>query len=72
MSDGNFNRALLPSTPYASGLKVGRAQGRQWAVAAFGAWLDAALPGLSADERSAHVATFVRLLQDQPQNHDRQ
>lgn len=24
MSDGNFNRALLPHTPYASGLKAGK------------------------------------------------
>ena len=28
MSDGNFNRALLPSTPYASGVKAGKAQER--------------------------------------------
>lgn len=24
MSDGNFNRALLPHTPYASGMKAGK------------------------------------------------
>ena len=32
MSDGNFNRALLPHTPYASGLKMGKAQMRKRAV----------------------------------------
>ena len=26
MSDGNFNRALLPSTPYRSGIKMGQQQ----------------------------------------------
>lgn len=44
MSDGNFNRALLPSTPYASGLKAGRAQARQWAQEAFDEWLRTAWP----------------------------
>lgn len=28
MSDGNFNRALLPHTPYQSGLATGRMQMR--------------------------------------------
>ena len=32
MSDGNFNRALLPSTPYRSGVKMGQQQMRARAV----------------------------------------
>ena len=35
MSDGNFNRALLPSTPYRSGIKMGQQQLRIKAEAAF-------------------------------------
>lgn len=34
MSDGNFNRALLPSTPYASGLRMGRQQMKTKAMGA--------------------------------------
>lgn len=32
MSDGNFNRQLLPANPYRSGLQVGRQQMRQKAL----------------------------------------
>ena len=35
MSDGNFNRALLPQTPYASGIKMGRQQMKAKAAEAF-------------------------------------
>ena len=66
MSDGNFNRALLPATPYASGLKAGRAQGRQWAMEAFEAWLAKAMPGLPDDDRHAHIAMFRQLLSNKP------
>ena len=35
MSDGNFNRSLLPHTPFQSGLQAGRSQGRMHAINAF-------------------------------------
>ncbi|MBP5380538.1 MAG: hypothetical protein J6Y39_02260 [Bacteroidaceae bacterium] len=35
MSDGNFNRALLPHTPYQSGLKAGKSMTRMNALEAF-------------------------------------
>ena len=35
MSDGNFNRALLPHTPYESGLKMGKAMARKYAAEVF-------------------------------------
>ena len=35
MSDGNFNRALLPSTPYRSGMKMAQQQMRSKALMAF-------------------------------------
>ena len=35
MSDGNFNRALLPHTPYQSGLKAGKSMARMNALEAF-------------------------------------
>ena len=58
MSDGNFNRALLPSSPYGSGVKAGRAQERQRALAAFGAWLRAMWPEMSEEELAQHERTF--------------
>ena len=62
MSDGNFNRALLPHTPYASGLKVGRAQAFAKAEQAFKEWLRAELPTLDTDELAQKLASFRQLL----------
>ncbi len=62
MSDGNFNRALLPHTPYASGMKTGRAIARMKAVEAFAQWLQMEQPSLSDDERKAKAEAFSQLL----------
>lgn len=39
MSDGNYNRNLLPYRQYQSGLKAGRAQMHTLAIRAFRQWL---------------------------------
>lgn len=39
MSDGNFNRNLLPYTPYQSGMKAGKAMARMKALEAFKTYL---------------------------------
>lgn len=39
MSDGNFNRNLLPYTPYQSGMKAGKAMARMKALEAFKIYL---------------------------------
>ncbi len=62
MSDGNFNRALLPHTPYASGLKAGRAMAMAKAEQAFRQWLCTELPNLDADELARKLASFRQLL----------
>ena len=62
MSDGNFNRALLPHTPYASGLKAGKAMARQKAIEAFDEWVSEAYPSLSDEERQRHREDFRRRL----------
>ena len=62
MSDGNFNRALLPHTPYASGMKTGRAIARMRAMEAFAQWLQTEQPSLTDDEQKAKVEDFRRLL----------
>lgn len=50
MSDGNFNRALLPSTPYRSGIKMGQQQLRIKAEAAFREVVKEKFPTLSDEE----------------------
>ena len=50
MSDGNFNTALLPHTPYASGLKTGRMQMRNRALTALQRILEGHFPSLTDEE----------------------
>lgn len=40
MSDGNYNRNLLPYHQYASGLRAGKAQMHSKALFAFRQWLE--------------------------------
>ena len=58
MSDGNFNRALLPATPYRSGVKMGQQQMRARAVAAFEAVVKEHLPALTDEELHALADAF--------------
>ncbi|MBO7068491.1 MAG: hypothetical protein J6W52_07420 [Bacteroidaceae bacterium] len=62
MSDGNFNRALLPSTPYASGIKMGRQQMKSKAVTAFQDTIKEKFPTLSDEELQPIVKSFVSKL----------
>ena len=62
MSDGNFNRALLPSTPYASGLKMGRQQMKALASKAFDNIIKEKFPALSDEELKELSATFQKQL----------
>ena len=59
MSDGNFNRALLPQTPYASGIKMGRQQMKAKAAEAFKDLLDERLSGLNAEEQADLLKDFL-------------
>ncbi len=62
MSDGNFNRALLPQTPYASGLKMGRAMATKKAEEAFVAWLRAEEPQLTDESIKEKLLAFRELM----------
>lgn len=55
MSDGNFNRALLPHTPYASGMKAGKQIAKMKAVETFKEQLQKICPTLD-DETIKHEA----------------
>ena len=58
MSDGNFNRNLLPYRDFQSGVRAGRAQMRTAAVAAFEKWLDGCGSAFSEEERAEAVQLF--------------
>ena len=62
MSDGNFNRALLPSTPYRSGLKMGKQQATAKAIEAMHHALDAAQPSLTQEQKDAISKSFEQEL----------
>lgn len=53
MSDGNFNRALLPSTPYRSGVRMGQQQAKVKAVKALQKALTEVLPPLSDAQKES-------------------
>ena len=57
MSDGNFNRALLPSTPIASGIKMGQQQMKAKAVLAFRETIKEKFPTLT-DEELQDIVTY--------------
>lgn len=58
MSDGNFNRALLPSTPIASGIKMGKQQMKTKAVAVFKDIIKERFPTLTDEELQDILSTF--------------
>ncbi len=58
MSDGNFNRSLLPHTPYASGMKAGQQITKMKAVEAYRNALKRLCPTLSDEERKTEIERF--------------
>lgn len=62
MSDGNFNRALLPHTPYASGMKAGQQITKMKAVEAFKEIINQQLPNVSAEQAKSMAEDFETLL----------
>lgn len=62
MSDGNFNRALLPHTPYQSGLKAGKAMGSMHAIEAFKDYLAKFHPELDNESILQRLEDFRQLL----------
>ena len=60
MSDGNYNRDVLPYKPYESGLRAGRAQMREKALKAFENWMDEA--GIEAGKRNDCLLGFRKHL----------
>ena len=62
MSDGNFNRSLLPHTPFQSGLKAGKSQGRMHAMEAFREYLQRFHPELDESHFVEQIDRFRQIL----------
>ncbi len=62
MSDGNFNRALLPKNELSAGIRVGKAQMRTRAVQAFTATLAQFFPELDESRTTELKEHFMQLL----------
>ena len=62
MSDGNFNRSLLPTNHFQSGLQAGRSQGRMHAINAFKEFLMKFHPDLDNDQFLHQLEEFRQLL----------
>lgn len=62
MSDGNFNRALLPKNELSAGIRVGKAQMRTKANEALEEILKEYFPHLSQSENSEIKQKFSALL----------
>lgn len=64
MSDGNYNKNLLPYNNYQSGVRAGRSQMRIKAVESFREWYITTFPQSSSEEVAAAVVAFrAKLLQ---------
>ena len=62
MSDGNFNRSLLPHTPYHSGLQAGKAMARMQAIETFKCYLATLHPDFTEEERKEQTEIFKKML----------
>lgn len=62
MSDGNFNRQLLPKTELSSGLRAGKAQMRTKAENSFKIIIDEFLSEESEERKESMKRRFMELL----------
>lgn len=62
MSDGNFNRALLPHTPYASGMKAGKQIAKMKATELYREQLKRLCPTMNEENVQREAEEFEHLL----------
>lgn len=58
MSDGNFNRSLLPANSYQSGVRAGQTQMRIKAINALSELLSGHFPDQPEDKRDELIRSF--------------
>jgi len=64
MSDGNFNRQLLPKTELSSGIRAGKAQMRVKAEQAFMAFVEDEFSDLSTEQKQQKLEKFMNMLRN--------
>lgn len=64
MSDGNFNRQLLPKTELSSGLRAGKAQMRAKAEKAIVTFVDEEFVDLTDEQKKQKVDKFMDMLRN--------
>ena len=62
MSDGNFNRSMLPSNSYQSGVRAGRSQMRIKAIQLVDELLKEGLVNMDEEERAKFLQLFRQRL----------
>lgn len=62
MSDGNFNRALLPKNELSAGIRAGKAQMRTKAEIAFNEILNIYFPNISESQKEQMRGSFMEQL----------
>ena len=65
MSDGNFNRALLPHGGYASGVRAGQAAERKRSAVVLACLLEEKYPELTDEERLQVLKRFKEMMAEQ-------
>ncbi len=66
MSDGNFNRSLLPHTPYQSGMRMGKSMARKYALLSFADYLSRRYPDISDETIKQETERFSSILSEYP------
>lgn len=64
MSDGNFNKALLPKSELSAGIRAGKAQMRTKAEKAFESIIDNFFPDIESGRKEEMKATFMSKLRE--------
>ena len=62
MSDGNFNKSLLPHGGYSSGVRAGEARMKSRALQAFAEMFSETMPDATEEERQEKILRFRELL----------
>ena len=65
MSDGNFNRALLPHGGYASGVRAGQASERKRSAVVLARLLEERFPELTEEEKLQVLKRFKEIMAEQ-------
>lgn len=64
MSDGNYNKNILPYNNYQSGVRAGKASERKRCLDAFKQIFHAVFPDMSPEEEEKYIKQFLEKIDD--------